>query len=130
MTIPLLCVFIAFVLIYIPRFIVASFQAKQPEGFDNRNPRDQQARLTGAGKRAHAAHQNAFEGFAPFAAAVFTAHLTGADPKWSSILAVTYVAARAVYIGVYLADMAPVRSVVWIISFFATGGLFLLKWIA
>jgi uncharacterized MAPEG superfamily protein len=129
MTIPLLCIFIAFILIYVPRVIVARDQARQPEGFDNRNPRDQQARLTGAGKRAHAAHQNALEGFAPFAAAVFTAHLTGADPRWSSILAVTYVAARVVYIGVYLADKAPLRSAVWMIGFLATGGLFLLKWI-
>jgi uncharacterized MAPEG superfamily protein len=130
MTIPLLCVFIAFVLIYVPRGIVARAQARQPEGFDNRNPRDQQARLTGAGKRAHAAHQNAIEGFAPFAAAVFTAHLAGADPKWSAVLAVTYVAARAVYIAVYLADKAALRSAVWMLSFVATCGLFLLKWIA
>lgn len=51
MTIPFICVLIAFVLIYVPRVFVATAQAKQPEGLDNRNPRAQQAKLTGLGAR-------------------------------------------------------------------------------
>ena len=129
MTIPLTCVFLAFLLIYVPRMIVARAQGKQPEGYDNNNPRDQQARLTGVAKRAQAAHLNAIEGFPPFAASVFTAHLVSADARWSSILAVTYVAARALYIALYVGDKAPLRSLVWLIGTAATIGLFLLKWL-
>lgn len=45
MTIPFACVLVAFLLIYIPRLFVAAAQARQPEGFDNKNPRDQQSKL-------------------------------------------------------------------------------------
>jgi uncharacterized MAPEG superfamily protein len=51
MTIPFICVGVAFLLIYFPRLFVIAAQARQPEGYDNRNPRDQQARLTGWGRR-------------------------------------------------------------------------------
>ncbi|WP_437322854.1 MAPEG family protein [Sorangium sp. So ce381] len=129
MTIPMTCVFISLLLIYVARLFVAKAQSQQPEGLDNHNPRDQQAKLTGVGRRALAAHQNAFEGFAPFAAGVFTAHLAGADARWSAILAVTHVAARVLYLVMYLADKASARTAVWIISFAATVGLFLLKWL-
>jgi uncharacterized MAPEG superfamily protein len=129
MTIPFICVLAAFVLIYIPRGFVAAAQAKEPEGFDNRNPRAQQAKLTGMGARAQAAHQNSFEGFAPFAAAVIIAHLAGADPGWSSILASGYVASRAVYLGLYLGDIPVARSVVWMLGLAMIIGLFILKWI-
>ena len=49
----------------------------QSGGYNNHNPRDQQADLEGWGKRALSAHLYGFEGFAPFAAAVFVAHLAG-----------------------------------------------------
>ncbi|MDC0676976.1 MAPEG family protein [Sorangium atrum] len=127
MTIPMTCVFISLLLIYVARLFVAKAQSQQPEGLDNHNPRDQQAKLTGVGRRALAAHQNGFEAFAPFAAGVFTAHLAGADARWSAILAVTHVAARVLVM--YLADKASARTAVWIISFAATVGLFLLKWL-
>jgi uncharacterized MAPEG superfamily protein len=130
MTAPFLCVLAAFILIYVPRIFVAVAQAKQPEGFDNRHPRAQQAKLTGLGARAQGAHMNSFEGFAPFAAAVVIAHLAGADATWSSILAAGYVASRVLYLGLYLGDIAPARSAVWFLGFVMTVGLFLLKWIA
>ncbi|NUQ75947.1 MAG: MAPEG family protein [Polyangiaceae bacterium] len=130
MTIPFICVLIAFVLIYVPRVFVATAQAKQPEGLDNRNPRAQQAKLTGLGARAQAAHLNSFESFAPFAAAVVIAHLAGADATWSAILASVHVGARALYIGAYLGDIPTARSLIWMIGLLSTLGLFLLKWFA
>lgn len=130
MTTPFICVLVAFVLIYVPRFFVAAAQAKLPEGFDNRHPRAQQAKLTGLGARAQGAHLNSIEGFAPFAAAVGVAHLAGADPGWSSTLALGYVALRALYIAFYLTDIAVARSLAWFLGFGTTVGLFILKWIA
>jgi uncharacterized MAPEG superfamily protein len=129
MTTPFLCVLAALVLIFVPRMFVAAAQAKQPEGYDNRNPRAQQAKLTGLGARAQAAHQNSLEGFAPFAAAVIIAHLAGADPAWSSILACGYVVSRVAYLALYLGDVPAARSLVWIIGTGFVIGLFVLKWI-
>lgn len=128
MTTPLLCVTIAFVLIYVPRVFVAIGQSRMPEGMDNKHPRDQQARLTGWAKRAQAAHDNSFESFAPFAAAVFVAHLAGGDPAVASTLAIAFVALRALYIGVYLANIDKVRSLVWTGGMACTVGLFLLPY--
>lgn len=130
MSIPFICVLIAFILIYVPRVFVAAAQTKEPEGLDNRNPRAQQAKLTGLGARAQAAHLNSFEGFAPFAAAVVIAHLAGADATWSAILASIYVGSRAVYIGAYLGDIPTARSLIWMVGLLSILGLFLLKWIA
>lgn len=128
MTTPFLCVVLAFALIYIPRIFAAVAQGKQPEGFDNKHPRDQQARLSGWGKRAVGAHLNGFEAFAPFAAAVFVCHLTKANVTWSANLAVLFVAARALYVALYLANLDKVRTLVWVTGFGATFALFLLPY--
>lgn len=128
MTTPFICVALAFVLIYIPRIFAAVAQGMQPEGFDNKHPRDQQARLPGWGKRAVGAHLNGFEAFAPFAAAVFVCHLASANAAWSANLAVTFVAARAVYIALYIGNVDKVRTAVWGVGFGSTLALFLLPY--
>ncbi|HMI87189.1 MAG TPA: MAPEG family protein [Polyangiaceae bacterium] len=125
MTIPLICVFIAFSLIYLPKLPLSVAMAKSPGGYNNRQPRDQQAALEGWGKRAGAAHANGFEAFAPFAAAVFTAHLVKADPQTSAILAIVHVTARTIYPVAYIAGVHLLRSTVWCIGFGATVGLFI-----
>jgi uncharacterized MAPEG superfamily protein len=125
-TLSLACIFVAFLLIYLPKLPVSVAMAKARGGYDNRHPRDQQAALEGWGRRAVAAHANGFESFAPFAAAVLTAHLTKADPEWSAILAVTHVAARTIYPVVYIAGVHIVRSILWVVGFGATVGLFVL----
>jgi uncharacterized MAPEG superfamily protein len=125
MTTALLCVFFAFVLIYLPKIPLSVAMAKSPGGYDNRQPRDQQAALEGWGKRAAAAHANGFESFAPFAAAVFTAHLAHVDPQTSALLAIVHVAARALYPIAYIANIHVLRSTIWFIGFGATAGLFI-----
>jgi uncharacterized MAPEG superfamily protein len=122
--VPFLCVFIAFSLIYVTKIPAAIAMAKSAGGYDNRTPRDQQGKLEGWGKRAMAAHLNGFESFAPFAAAVLIAHLMIADPGKSTTLAVVHVVARAVYPAIYIADVHWLRSLVWLVGFGATVGLF------
>lgn len=129
MTAPFVCVIAAFVLIWVPRMFVAVAQGRRPEGYDNQNPRDQQSRLEGWGKRAQGAHMNSFEAFAPFAAAVFVAHLGGGDPGRSATLAIAFVALRIVYTALYIANLDKVRSVVWLMACGATCGLFCLPWL-
>lgn len=123
MTTPLLCIAIALVLAYAPRFAVVAALRKMPGGYDNVNPRAQQDRLTGWGARARAAHNNGLESFAPFAAGVLVAHVTHADPKWSTILALLHVGARALYPALYIAGVGGLRSAVWSIGFGASCGL-------
>ena len=126
MTIAFWCVFVAFVLNMISKGPVAAAMARQPRGYDNRTPRDQQAGLEGWGRRAVAAHLNGFEAFPAFAAAVLIAAVAGADPVWTDRLAVTFVAARVLYIPLYIADWAMLRSAVWTVGFLATAAIFLL----
>jgi uncharacterized MAPEG superfamily protein len=82
-------------------------------GFNNRAPREFQARLTGFRARAHWAHQNSFEAFPPFAAAVIIAHLAGVAQARIDLLALAFIALRLVYGLLYLADQALLRSIAW-----------------
>ena len=126
MTTPFLCVFITFVLIYFPRILVVVATIQSGQKVDNNHPRDQQAQLQGWGRRAQAAHNNAFEDFAPFAAAVVVAHLAHADPGKSAMLAVAHVVARGLYPLIYVANIGALRTAVWSIGLLTTAGLFLL----
>ena len=127
-TTPFLCVVLAFALIYLPRIFAAVAQTKMPGGMDNKHPRDQQAQLTGWGKRAAGAHLNGFEAFAPFAAAVIIAHLAHANAVWSVNLAVLFLVARAIYIALYIGNIDKLRTVVWLLGFGLTIALFLLPY--
>ncbi len=96
--------------------IVAVGLAKAQSGFDNHAPRAWLARLEGWRARAHAAHLNSFEAFAPFAAAVIIAHLAHAAQGRIDLLALGFIAARIAYIALYITDRATLRSVAWTIG--------------
>lgn len=129
MTTPFLCVLIAFVLIYVPKVPLSVAMARSPGGYDNKDPRAQQAKLEGMGARARGAHYNGFETFPPFAAAVFVAHLSGASDHRATILSVAFVVARALYVAAYLADLDYLRSAIWGIGVLCTVALFCLPWL-
>lgn len=125
MDISVWCVFIAFMLIYAPRMAAIRGTIEQHGHYDLAAPRAQQAQLSGRAARAHAAHQNSVEAFAPFAAAVWVAHYGEAAVGVRDALAVIFVAARGLYILAYLADLNPWRTVLWTIGAFAVIGLFI-----
>jgi len=116
MTIPLFCVLIAFAFNYLSKLPVAVAMSKEGKGYDNKTPREQQARLTGWGKRAVAAHQNSFEVTPLFAAGVLIGHVTQGNPEWSKCLAITFLVSRVVYTGLYLANLDAFRSLVWMLG--------------
>jgi uncharacterized MAPEG superfamily protein len=121
MTIAYWCVLIAAILPYVWVGV-----AKYPlRGYDNNNPREYEAKLTGPHKRAHWAQLNAWEAFAPFAAAVIIAHLAGADQAVVNALAMTFVVARVLHGLLYVADRATLRSLVWSVGFLCVIGLFI-----
>ena len=125
MTVPFYCVFAAALLIYLSKVPVA-IAMKRLGKYDNRNAREQQARLSGWGKRALYAHNNAFESFPIFAAAVIIAHLKNADPSLSAYASLTYVFSRVFYTAAYIGDRPTARSTFWLVGMLAVFALFLI----
>ncbi len=117
---------VAFGLVYATKIPLAIEMAKSPGGYDNKNPREQQARLEGRGKRAAAAHANGFESFPPFAAGVLACHVTGASPHVALGLACAYLVSRALYPFFYLNNKDAIRSPVWFVGFAASAALMIL----
>ena len=109
---PLLYVLLGYVLTILTKAPVSMAMAREG-GYDNHNPRLQQAQLSGWGKRAVAAHQNSFEAFPPFALAVLVAHVGDADPTVLHVLATGFLVLRIAYQAAYLADLATLRSLLW-----------------
>lgn len=94
------------------------------ERFDNRRPREWQARLSGLPARAHAAHLNSFEAFPLFAAAVLVAHLAQVPAARIDALALAFVALRLGFGACYLADWPRARSLVWLLALLCCIALF------
>ncbi len=92
--------------------------------FDNNEPRTWLAKQTGAAGRANAAQANSWEALAVFAAGVLSAQHLGAPTGYVDVLGVTFVIARVVYIVLYMADLATLRSAVWFVGYGASMALF------
>jgi uncharacterized MAPEG superfamily protein len=127
MDVMFICLFIAMMLPFVPRFFVAYAQYK--DGYNNHVPRVQQSRLTGLGQRAVGAHLNSFEALLLFACAVLIAYVTQVDPAFTAPLARVFIISRILYIGFYLADKPIARSTVWMVGFGVTIMLALARWI-
>jgi|JI9StandDraft_1071089.scaffolds.fasta_scaffold736039_1 uncharacterized MAPEG superfamily protein len=125
MTIIYASIFISFLLIYIAKIPVAYAMYKLDNKYDNSYPRDQQARLTGWGKRALSAHLNTIEGFPAFATATILALFSYADTSLIQILCAIYILARIFYLIFYWIDWNKSRSTVWGIGIISVAGLFL-----
>ena len=111
----ILTLIIAALLPYLAKAPVA-YAMHKLGGYDNNHPRAQQAKLTGFGARALAAHQNAFESFMIFAAAILLAISTNNINENIHYLAFTYLGARIIYNLLYLLNIGILRSIVWFIS--------------
>ena len=94
MTTPFWCLLIAAFLPFVLAGIGGYFKSQQFDTLDNNNPRVQSAQLVGAGARAVAAQQNAWEALAIFTAAVAVAHMAGADPGTSAMAAMLFIVSR------------------------------------
>lgn len=93
-------------------------------GYDNNNPREWLARLSGWQARANAAQANSFEALPLFIAGVLAAQQLGANQARVDMLALSFITFRLIYIGLYLADQANLRSLAWVAAFFSAGALF------
>lgn len=88
-------------------------RSKAQGGFDNNDPRGWLQKQTGLPARANAAQANSFEGLPFFIGAVVIAHQLGAAQHGLDLLALAYVLLRAIYIALYVADRATLRSLTW-----------------
>jgi uncharacterized MAPEG superfamily protein len=114
------CVLIAAVLPIVCAGIAKAGMFKIPRrdgGYDNNEPRTWLARQTDWRGRANAAQANSFEALPFFIGAVIIAHLLGAHQARLDLLAFLWVFLRMIYIMMYVAGLATVRSAVWTIAF-------------
>lgn len=106
------CLLIAGLLPIAAKAPVVYFQNRD-KGYDNRHPRQQQARLTGAGARAVAGHYNAYEAFPLFAAAVLLVIATNQITETNIWFAIAFVVLRVIFHLLYIANWDKLRSLVW-----------------
>lgn len=92
-------------------------RGRNGEHYDNKHPREWEARLTGWQQRAHAAQANGFEALPLFIAAVILAQQAHADQGRIDALALWFVTVRIVYVIAYLMNLGTLRSLVWAAGF-------------
>lgn len=110
MTLAYLCILAAALLPYV-WIGVAKFGGPR---YDNRDPRGWLEKQDNPRiRRATAAQHNAFEAFAPFAAAVLMAQLAGVDPARINALALAFIGLRVLHGLFYVGNKHSFRSLVW-----------------
>jgi uncharacterized MAPEG superfamily protein len=117
MTLASTCILIACLLpgLTIALAKASLFNAKDRQArYDNNNPREWEARLTGWQQRAHAAQMNGFEALPLFIAAVILAQQAHADQARIDHLALSFIAIRIAYTAAYLLNLGTLRSLIWV----------------
>ena len=126
MTTPFWCLLVAVLLPFVLAGLGGYFRSRQFGSVDNKMPRQQSSALEGAGARAVAAQQNAWEALAVFTAAVVVAHLAGADAGASATASLVFVAARILHPIFYVANLDALRSLSFVVGIGACIALFVL----
>jgi len=127
MTIANWCILIACVLPTATVGLAKISSAKLGRGegrYNNRQPREWAASLQGWQRRANAAQQNNFEALPLFIAGVLLAQQAHADQAHIDMLAMTFIAIRVAYVACYLANLATLRTLVWVAGVAACVALF------
>ena len=125
-TIAYWCVLIAALLPIVCAGIAKSGMYGKPRregGYDNNNPRAWLASQTDWRARANGAQANSFEAFPFFAAAVIIAHQLHAAQAPLDALAFLFVVLRLVYIMMYVAGSAMIRSAIWSLALAVSIGI-------
>ncbi|THD47749.1 MAG: hypothetical protein E7774_04190 [Bradyrhizobium sp.] len=93
-------------------------------GLEQRTPRIAATALEGLSARANGAHLNAFEAFAPFAAAVIVSHIVEGASGTVDALAIAFIVVRLAHMAFYLLDRPPLRSACFGIGFLLVIAIF------
>jgi uncharacterized MAPEG superfamily protein len=97
-------------------------------GFDNADPRDPAFYRDPFRARALGAHQNGFEVFPFFAAAVILSEFRHVPQGTLNWLAVAFILLRVVYVALYLGNKPSARSAVWTCGFVCNLLIFFMPW--
>jgi uncharacterized MAPEG superfamily protein len=125
-TVAYWCVLAAALLPMACAWLAKSHGLRKPRkqgGFDNHDPRGWLARQTDWRARANAAQANSFEALPLFIGAVIIAHQLGAPQTRLDILAVLFVTLRIIYVAMYVADLATIRSAIWTLALLVNVGI-------
>jgi uncharacterized MAPEG superfamily protein len=95
--------------------------------YNNSAPRTQSEKLQGLSQRALWAEQNSFEILPGYIAAIIVAHIAGANQAYTDLLALLFIASRALYALCYLMNWATLRSIVWTAGLACIVGLFVIS---
>lgn len=125
MTLPLACLLAGMILPYVWGGVSSFHRQKQFGKADNRNPREQAAKLSGAGARAYAAQANAWEALAIFTPAALLTHFAKPESSLAPTLAIVWLVGRVLHGVAYVADVDKARSAAFGIAYFAAIGLYL-----
>jgi uncharacterized MAPEG superfamily protein len=117
------CVLAAVLLPIVCAGIAKSGKSGKSGKFDNHDPRAWLSRQQGVQGRANAAQANSFENLPFFIGAVVIAHQLQASQGWVDGLALAYIVLRMAYVACYLANLASLRSLVYMLAFAANIGL-------
>ena len=124
MSILLFALFIGALLPIVLSWVGGYYRGQQFGSIDNKNPRAQSAALEGAGARAVAAQQNAWEALAIFTAAVVAQTVRGGNVETASILALVWLGARIGHAVFYLANLDVLRSLAFLVGLACAVALF------
>ena len=124
MTTPLVCLMIVALLPYLCAWTGAYYKVRQFGSLDNKTPRQQTAKLEGAGARVAAAQANAWEALPLFTAAVVASQLGHAEPGRAAWLSELFVVTRVLHPIFYVSDQDKLRSLVFLVGLFCIVGLF------
>ena len=102
-----------------------ALRKKEFGAVDNHHPRIQQARATGAAARAIGAASNGWESLAVFAPAVLFAFLSAPTSTLAPTLAIAWIAIRLVHGTLYVADVATLRTLSFVLGLLCALGLYL-----
>lgn len=127
MTVAELCL-LGMVIIIIGSVAPAKFGGRRE--YDNANPRDPLFYTPGFRTRALGAHQNGYEAFPFFAAAVLLAEMRGVPQGTVDVLAVGFLLARCGYVLAYWTDRPNLRSIIWAVALALNIWIFLLPILA
>ncbi len=119
MSIAVLCILIA---VLLPPLTMGLSKFTSAGSYDNNSPRDWAVAQKGWKLRAHWAQNNHFEALPGFAAAVILCLVAGVDRAWLDQWAAIFIAVRLAYTAIYLANIATLRTLVWL------GGTAIVVW--
>ena len=116
MTTPLWCLVVVLFMPTLLSFAGGYYRARAFGKPDNKHPRLQAAQLEGAGARAYAAQENAWEAAIGFSAVILIAHVVGVSASEAAPWAIAFVVTRILHPILYIANIDWARSIVFLVG--------------